>query len=63
MPSVEVDVDVLVALLAKGALAAIEVSEVDVIVAAPCAAVVAIDPAASAIEVDAELLVAVADIP
>ena len=63
MPSVEVDVDVLVALLAKGALAAIEVSEVDVVVDVPCTAVVAVDPAASVIEVDEELLVAVADMP
>ena len=63
MPSVEVDVDELVALLAKGSLAAIGVSAIDVIVDVPCAAVVAADPAASVIEVDEELLVAVADMP
>ena len=51
MPSVEVDVDVLVALLVKGALAAIGASAIDVIVAAPV------------IEVDEELLVAIADMP
>ena len=63
MPSVEVDVDVLVALLVKGALAAIGASGIDVVVDVPCAAVVAADPVALAIEVDEELLVSVADMP